>query len=69
VHDRHVLARYVRRDGVVTADPERRMGGRGAWVCQDARCRERAVKALPRVLERAVDRARRERVDPVRRKV
>ena len=50
------LTRIVRRpDGTVTADPTGKMEGRGAYVCPDPRCLEKAIqrKALDRGLKTA----------------
>lgn len=39
VRDKSALVRLARRpDGQVVADREARMGGRGAYVCDDPRC-------------------------------
>jgi hypothetical protein len=37
------LLRVARRAGDVVVDPKRRIGGRGAYVCFDPRCVERAL--------------------------
>ncbi len=45
VRPRGVLVRLVRRgDGVVIADPRGSTVGRGAWVCPEEACLERALQ-------------------------
>ena len=45
VRPKDVLVRLVRdADGAVTVDPRRRAPGRGAYVCADMVCVERALK-------------------------
>jgi uncharacterized protein len=41
---RNDLVRHVVVDGVVVADPERRLAGRGSWLHPDPKCLEAAVK-------------------------
>ena len=51
---KHDLLQIVRTpDGAVVADPSGRLAGRGAYVCDDAACIERAVTkgALGRALK------------------
>lgn len=51
------LVRVVRTpDGDVTVDPTGKLSGRGAYVCPDVRCLERALKAkrLERALQRPI---------------
>jgi uncharacterized protein len=36
--------RLTAKDGRVVIDSERRLGGRGAYVCPSAECAERAVR-------------------------
>jgi predicted RNA-binding protein YlxR (DUF448 family) len=38
------LVRLAVVDGRVVADPGRRLGGRGAWLCPDPTCAERAAR-------------------------
>ncbi|MBI2161314.1 MAG: YlxR family protein [Candidatus Rokubacteria bacterium] len=45
VRARRALVRLVRRsDGVVVADPHGTAAGRGAWVCPEESCLERALQ-------------------------
>ncbi|MFL6041117.1 MAG: YlxR family protein [Gaiellales bacterium] len=46
------LVRLTARDGILVVDRERRLGGRGAYICPSADCAERARRrgALPRRL-------------------
>jgi uncharacterized protein len=51
------LVRVVRTpDGTVCVDPTGKLSGRGAYVCPDAACVDRAVREerLARMLERAI---------------
>ncbi len=52
------LARVVRTaDGQVLYDGRGKVSGRGAYVCRDIACLERAIKirALPRALDTPID--------------
>lgn len=52
------LLRIVRSaEGAVSIDPTGRAAGRGAYICRDIACLERAVKtkALERALEQKVE--------------
>ncbi|GAA1397200.1 YlxR family protein [Luteococcus peritonei] len=42
--EQSALERFVLVDGVVVADPARRLPGRGAWLHPDDRCREAALR-------------------------
>lgn len=45
VRFRRAMVRLVRRrDGVVVADPHGTAAGRGAWVCPEESCLERALQ-------------------------
>ena len=50
------LLRLVRRDAEVAPDPAATSDGRGAYLCRDARCADRAVARNPfrRALRAAV---------------
>jgi predicted RNA-binding protein YlxR (DUF448 family) len=51
--DKRALVRFVRlREGGVVCDPTGRQAGRGAYLCEESSCFERARKA--RLLERAL---------------
>ena len=43
VADQAALRRYARVGGRAVPDPDRRLGGRGAYVCSDA-CAQRATQ-------------------------
>jgi predicted RNA-binding protein YlxR (DUF448 family) len=49
------MLRFALRDGVLSEDPQRRLPGRGAYVC-DAACAQRGLTAdaLRRALRREV---------------
>jgi predicted RNA-binding protein YlxR (DUF448 family) len=52
------LARVVRTpDGTVVYDPRGKVSGRGAYICRDVKCLEKAIKsrALSRALEAPID--------------
>lgn len=51
---RSELTRLVARHGAVQVDPGRDQPGRGAWVCPDADCAERALGDGGRRLRRAL---------------
>ncbi|MEL4504007.1 YlxR family protein [Luteococcus sp. H138] len=44
VDDQAALLRYVLVAGVVTADPARRLPGRGVWVHPDADCQQLVLR-------------------------
>lgn len=50
------LLRFAAPEGVLTADPERRLPGRGAYTCRRPSCFERAAsrRAFARTLRRTV---------------
>ncbi|MGO4957518.1 YlxR family protein [Luteococcus sp. Sow4_B9] len=56
VDDQSNLQRFALVDGWVVADPRRRLAGRGAWLHDDARCRELALRrgGFARAFRRAV---------------
>jgi len=51
------LVRLAAVDGTVTADPQRRLPGRGAYLCPRRECWDRAVarRAFSRAFRRPVD--------------
>lgn len=51
---RRALVRLVVDDGVVTIDPRRDRPGRGAWLCPDDDCAQRALRDGGRRLRRAL---------------
>lgn len=52
--EKNELARVVRTpDGVIAVDTRGKMPGRGAYLCKDVACLERAVKT--RALQRALE--------------
>jgi predicted RNA-binding protein YlxR (DUF448 family) len=38
------LARFVLIEGLLTADTEQKLASRGAYICRDLKCLERALK-------------------------
>ncbi len=57
------LSRFVLVDGVIVADPQRRLPGRGAWLHEDPACRELADRrgAFSRALRTRANRVGNER--------
>ncbi len=56
VEDKDALLRFVAHDGALTADPEARRPGRGAYLHADEPCWERALgrRAFARALRARV---------------